>query len=898
MAGRAGSDARAGSQETPLTAPAVDDLVEELETTLQQIESCEGGMVKLRNAEITLVETMKRAARLMRRSLRESTGTDRGLIISLFGGDCLRIARIRQVIEDARFTSSIGGEETKQDCLEACLSVEKVLNDIGWSVAQALARAKKAVANHAVAELQAQLAEELVQANAVLTELGEEPICPMSVELTEMAERRKEGDITDIDEIVETPAANVSAEIVKIESLKLMPEEPAEPAAVAKPAYALPEAAPVMPEPEPPAEPATYLVSNVELKATTRGLAYRQTTEFDESSKTGQLAKWGYSVTGIDEGYGWLRVGDTYLPMMVDGCTVLIKVDKPTSTTPPAYSLPEPPLPSASTQPPPAPVPAPPPPEPAAPAPPVQPPAAAEPASTPEPAKPVPTSPEETKKKAFQAIQSGELKETSMKVFKRINVQMAGQITWNSRAIPYFIKGVFKALNLPAPSEHQMYAMYTRFDANGTWSLDAEQCNSLIELLTCECFNIEASGYRQSITSKIEVGEVAASAEKAFRYYTGSDEGRLDWNAGTVRSFILDVFQELKLVAPQEAQMFAMCKRFDVNGDMQLDIYEARRLVETLCRSLYQAKAADSATSCKNGHVMTLQIANTKKIRCDVCGTIKTGSNIMWACRPCDYDMCVSCSKKMRTQGKTAASTETASQKGVVLAVPTFRALSIPPRQAALFYIRDQEGKPVMQAEISMKLWELPIVVLRSVQSSDQIVASMKSSLEEDGRRSALAYNAEDKLIAHIAEERSQASTYTLTNTSTGAKLSFSGDFANFKTSVQTEKGKSIAKTLLKKQKFASNVEEYYSVIIASDVDYGPILYGLLFINHMEASKRKVKPEEIQKARVVSLDRDITAAASQVSARRKPAASGGFMQMCGPSVGQMCSGAAVKRGST
>lgn len=64
-----------------------------------------------------------------------------------------------------------------------------------------------------------------------------------------------------------------------------------------------------------------YLVDNSRLGAETRGLQFRLSKRPDD--RDGSAAVWGSTVEGREEGGGWLRVGDRYLPMEVDGVPVL-----------------------------------------------------------------------------------------------------------------------------------------------------------------------------------------------------------------------------------------------------------------------------------------------------------------------------------------------------------------------------------------------------------------------------------------------------------------------------------------------------------------------------------------------------------------------------------------------
>eukprot|EP00930_Biecheleria_cincta_P035277 TRINITY_DN24266_c0_g1_i1.p1 TRINITY_DN24266_c0_g1~~TRINITY_DN24266_c0_g1_i1.p1 ORF type:complete len:235 (+),score=55.48 TRINITY_DN24266_c0_g1_i1:57-707(+) len=71
---------------------------------------------------------------------------------------------------------------------------------------------------------------------------------------------------------------------------------------------------------------ATYRIDNTRLNSQTDGILYRfskDLQDFDEEL----LAEWDSTVTGIDEGDGWLHVGGRYLPLQIRGVQVLLRLD-------------------------------------------------------------------------------------------------------------------------------------------------------------------------------------------------------------------------------------------------------------------------------------------------------------------------------------------------------------------------------------------------------------------------------------------------------------------------------------------------------------------------------------------------------------------------------------------
>lgn len=73
----------------------------------------------------------------------------------------------------------------------------------------------------------------------------------------------------------------------------------------------------------PSTKPALYLVDKTGLDVSTSGISYRSTKDMAQKIPDVPCARWGSVVQGIDQGDGWLQVGDNYLPMIVYGVPVL-----------------------------------------------------------------------------------------------------------------------------------------------------------------------------------------------------------------------------------------------------------------------------------------------------------------------------------------------------------------------------------------------------------------------------------------------------------------------------------------------------------------------------------------------------------------------------------------------
>jgi len=75
-----------------------------------------------------------------------------------------------------------------------------------------------------------------------------------------------------------------------------------------------------------------YLIDNSEMLASTKGLAYRNEKGVDTELMTGEIAEWGTHVHGFDEDDQWIKVGDHFLPVFVQGIRVISKCDEGSTT--------------------------------------------------------------------------------------------------------------------------------------------------------------------------------------------------------------------------------------------------------------------------------------------------------------------------------------------------------------------------------------------------------------------------------------------------------------------------------------------------------------------------------------------------------------------------------------
>merc|ERR1719436_2058655 len=108
----------------------LDKLLIKMEAAVSFVDECQGKAVKLRKAETDLLQRFEDARDFMMKVL-QMKDPGREALMSMFGGDCVRIARIRTCLESAKFSDMYATDERTPQCLSACESVEKVLDDLG-----------------------------------------------------------------------------------------------------------------------------------------------------------------------------------------------------------------------------------------------------------------------------------------------------------------------------------------------------------------------------------------------------------------------------------------------------------------------------------------------------------------------------------------------------------------------------------------------------------------------------------------------------------------------------------------------------------------------------------------------------------------------------------------------
>lgn len=112
------------------TADEIDAILDRIESAVQGVIEAKGSIVKLPKAELELLAHFEEARDFMMSVLKRND-KDREVLHSIFGDDCSRIARIRAALEGLPLADLSAGDQRRQECISACESVEKVMQDSG-----------------------------------------------------------------------------------------------------------------------------------------------------------------------------------------------------------------------------------------------------------------------------------------------------------------------------------------------------------------------------------------------------------------------------------------------------------------------------------------------------------------------------------------------------------------------------------------------------------------------------------------------------------------------------------------------------------------------------------------------------------------------------------------------
>jgi len=113
------------------TEQAVDTLLDKIEQTLLKVEDAQGKSVKLMKLETDLLGLIEKARDTMISSIQNTGDKDRKLLIAVFGGDCVRISRMRAYLEAAKLSEKNAADQRLPMCLSTCDIIERVLTEKG-----------------------------------------------------------------------------------------------------------------------------------------------------------------------------------------------------------------------------------------------------------------------------------------------------------------------------------------------------------------------------------------------------------------------------------------------------------------------------------------------------------------------------------------------------------------------------------------------------------------------------------------------------------------------------------------------------------------------------------------------------------------------------------------------
>merc|ERR1719424_695736 len=123
-----------------------------------------------------------------------------------------------------------------------------------------------------------------------------------------------------------------------------------------------------------------------------------------------------------------------------------------------------------------------------------------------------------------------------MRTFTECDRDGNGRLEWNNGEIRNFITACFRQQGSPPPSDQQVAAIYSKFDADNNGVLDRSECLRMVDVLFAEPGR--PGGFTQG-----GMPMAAANVNRAqatMRTFTECDRdgnGRLEWNNGEIRNF-------------------------------------------------------------------------------------------------------------------------------------------------------------------------------------------------------------------------------------------------------------------------------------------------------------------------------------------------------------------------
>merc|ERR1712232_800295 len=95
------------------------------------------------------------------------------------------------------------------------------------------------------------------------------------------------------------------------------------------------------------------------------------------------------------------------------------------------------------------------------------------------------------RQRMIKVIESGVHMRQAMQLYNVCDRDGNGVLTWNVGEIRDYVLAVFRHYTLSPPAEEQIYRVYQRFDADRSYSLDANECLELVDCIFRALFAIE-----------------------------------------------------------------------------------------------------------------------------------------------------------------------------------------------------------------------------------------------------------------------------------------------------------------------------------------------------------------------------------------------------------------------
>merc|ERR1719424_1029123 len=161
-----------------------------------------------------------------------------------------------------------------------------------------------------------------------------------------------------------------------------------------------------------------------------------------------------------------------------------------------------------------------------------------------------------------------------MRTFTECDRDGNGRLEWNNGEIRNFITACFRQQGSPPPSDQQVAAIYSKFDADNNGVLDRSECLRMVDVLF--------AGPRQAVMLS---GNRAQATMRTFTECDRDGNGRLEWNNGEIRNFITACFRQQGSSPPSDQQVVTIYRKFDVDNNGVLDRSECLRMVDVLFQS-------------------------------------------------------------------------------------------------------------------------------------------------------------------------------------------------------------------------------------------------------------------------------------------------------------------------